>query len=316
YGPFFIDGTAPTNPAVTSSSHSLSTWSADHTIDVSWSGATDGSGSGVQGYSIEWSTSGSTLPDATQDTTGASSTSAPLAEGNHWYFHIRTRDVAGNWTVGAAHYGPFAIDTTPPSGGVLVNNEALYTNVPTVTLTISATDGGSGIDQMQIFEGLVEYPWEPYTNEKVITLRAEDGSKDVGVRFTDKLNWLSGDKTASIFLDTVAPNSQVNNLPPNSAPVFTVSWAGSDNDPASGIGGYDVQCRVGESGDWLDWLTGTTDTSGTFNPAELSVPSGADTYYFRVRAKDRAGNIETYPSTPDTWTTVASFSIYLPITIR
>ena len=73
---------------------------------------------------------------------------------------------------------------------------------------------------------------------------------------------------------------------------------------------------VGESGDWRDWLTGSTDTSGTFNPAELGVPSGADTYYFRVRSKDKAGNIEAYPSTPDAWTTVASFSIYLPITIR
>jgi len=39
YGPFFIDGTAPTNPTVTSDSHSFFTWSADNIIDVSWSGA-------------------------------------------------------------------------------------------------------------------------------------------------------------------------------------------------------------------------------------------------------------------------------------
>lgn len=88
--------------------------------------------------------------------------------------------------------------------------------------TSPVPSGGSGIDQMQIFEGLVEYPWEPFTNEKVIILRAGDGFKDVGVRFTGKLNRLSGDKTASIFLDTVAPNSQVYSLSPNAAPVFTV----------------------------------------------------------------------------------------------
>jgi len=74
--------TAPSNPtAITSSSHTLSTWSKNNTVNVSWSGASDGSGSGVYGYSREWSTSPITLPDTTVDTSGTASTSPALATG-------------------------------------------------------------------------------------------------------------------------------------------------------------------------------------------------------------------------------------------
>ncbi|MGB9722905.1 MAG: S8 family serine peptidase, partial [Chloroflexia bacterium] len=101
-----VDKTPPTNPSsVWSTSHTPYTWSTDNTIDVSWSGAWDAL-SGVYGYSIEWSTSPDTLPDTTVDTTGSSTTSPPLADGNSWYFHLRTRDVAGNWNAGAVHLGP------------------------------------------------------------------------------------------------------------------------------------------------------------------------------------------------------------------
>ncbi|MGC8958662.1 MAG: hypothetical protein ACP5OO_02600, partial [Chloroflexia bacterium] len=114
-GPFYIDTTPPSNPSsVWSTSHTPYTWSTDNTVDVSWSGANDNA-SGVYGYSIEWSTSPDTLPDTTVDTTGSSATSPPLADGNSWYFHLRTRDVAGNWNTGAVHLGPFYIDTTAPN---------------------------------------------------------------------------------------------------------------------------------------------------------------------------------------------------------
>src|SRR5204862_459141 len=66
---FRVDGTPPTNPTnITSSSHTVNVWSADTMVDVSWSGATDGSGSGISGYSVEWSNSSTMVPDAIVDT--------------------------------------------------------------------------------------------------------------------------------------------------------------------------------------------------------------------------------------------------------
>jgi len=114
-----LDTVPPTNPTtVTSSSHTLSVWSKDRTVDMIWSGATDDR-SGVYGYSLKWDRLPSTLPDTTSDTTSTKKTSSSLSDGNNHYFHIRTRDKAGNWTSGAVHLGPFFIDGTAPVNGVL-----------------------------------------------------------------------------------------------------------------------------------------------------------------------------------------------------
>lgn len=114
-GPFYIDTAPPSNPTGWSSSHTVGGYSTDRTIDMSWWGASD-SLSGVYGYSYAWTTSSSTIPDTIVDTTGTSTTSPSLANGG-WYFHIRTRDNAGNWNPNALHIGPFYITTGGGGGG-------------------------------------------------------------------------------------------------------------------------------------------------------------------------------------------------------
>ena len=118
-GQILLDGTAPGNPtALTSSSHAVSTWSADRTVAILWTGATD-AGSGVAGYSLRWSRMPSTLPDALVDTTALAATSPSLADGGNHYLHLRTVDRAGNWSGNAVHLGPFFVDGTPPTNGTL-----------------------------------------------------------------------------------------------------------------------------------------------------------------------------------------------------
>jgi hypothetical protein len=108
------DTTPPTNPTISSTSHTVGRWSSDNTVDVTWSGASD-AGSGVNGVSYVWTQSATTVPDTTIDATGSAgaTTSPPLADGL-WYFHLATVDNAGNWS-SPAHVGPFQIDTTPPT---------------------------------------------------------------------------------------------------------------------------------------------------------------------------------------------------------
>jgi subtilisin family serine protease len=102
------DGTAPADPAIASTSHITGVRSTDTTVDVTWSGAFD-FGSGIDGFSVAWDHAATTLPDATKDLeeTVTRLTSAPLAAGTYW-FHLRTRDNAGNWSLGT-HAGPFVI---------------------------------------------------------------------------------------------------------------------------------------------------------------------------------------------------------------
>lgn len=88
--------------------------------------------------------------------------------------------------------------------------------------------------------------------------------------------------------DTRPPTSQLGPLPPFvESTAFAVSWSGEDED--SGLAGFDVQVRDGVEGSWTGWLTGTTATSATFS-------AGQDdhTYFFRVRARDGAGNLEAF----------------------
>jgi hypothetical protein len=141
------DTTAPTDPtSLTSTSHSTSTWSNDSTVDVEFSGATDNVG--VAGYSIEWSTSATTLPNTSvevvQGNDPHSATSPALANGNSHYFHLRTCDATGNCT-STLHLGPFFVDTTPPAVIISVTDAEADNALESATVNFSATDTASGV---------------------------------------------------------------------------------------------------------------------------------------------------------------------------
>jgi trypsin len=117
---FTVDTVAPSDPTLSSPSHTVGIASDDPTVEVSFSGAADGL-SGVDGFSYQWSASPTTVPDTSKDAeeSATGTTSPALANGDSHYFHLRTRDNAGNWT-STAHLGPFVIETQaepspPPS---------------------------------------------------------------------------------------------------------------------------------------------------------------------------------------------------------
>lgn len=121
YGPFKIDTTKPSNPTtLQSTSHLLAVCSSNNRIRVTWSGAAD-TYSGVSGYSWMWDTSPATRPDETADGSATAITSPPLTQGNNHYFHLITRDAAGNWSSGTVHLGPFCIEESAPGSPASVS---------------------------------------------------------------------------------------------------------------------------------------------------------------------------------------------------
>ena len=82
------DTTPPSNPTSFTADHTVNQWSSNASISGHWDGASDGGGSGVYGYSIEWSASPTTVPDNVFDTR-SNEGSWQLAEGS-WYLHVRT----------------------------------------------------------------------------------------------------------------------------------------------------------------------------------------------------------------------------------
>ncbi len=296
-------------------------------MDLSWSGASDGSGSGVHGYSYAWDHSASSTPDATEDTTGASLTSSPLADASDWYFHIRTRDNSGLWNAGAAHFGPIKIDTTNPTaptsasetGGAANNVWQKLVGDPNFSWS-GATDAGSGVVGYYYYWGS-----EPagvgasYTVSAAYNPTAVSGTQVLYLRAQSKdlLNHTSS--WANLFTfkyDPDAPSSAVSGitaLVPGKS--YQVSWSGSDS--GSGLASYDIQYKQGAGGAWTDWLSATTAASANFGPSSPVTPIVGETYYFRSRARDALGNLEAYPSSADMSITVTeTVNMYLPLVVR
>jgi subtilisin family serine protease len=108
-----VDTVPPSDPAVISLSHTRGVPSSNPSIILSWAGASD-FGSGIDGYSYQWDSNATGMPDLVKDaeeTLELLTTSLP--RGATYYFHLRTRDNAGNWSAGT-HVGPFVLTPAPP----------------------------------------------------------------------------------------------------------------------------------------------------------------------------------------------------------
>jgi len=102
------DETAPSVvSSLQSTSHSLSTWTNDATIDIDWVSATDANGVSGHYYLLDTATNTAINGDETflaAPTVAFSNYS--LAEGNAHYVHVAGIDVANN--IGSTiHLGPF-----------------------------------------------------------------------------------------------------------------------------------------------------------------------------------------------------------------
>ncbi|MGC9371584.1 MAG: FG-GAP repeat domain-containing protein, partial [Paracoccaceae bacterium] len=112
-GPYWIDGTNPVAPSsLSSSSHTVRTWSNDPTINAAWNAATDGAGSGIADYRYSW-THGSRENPTANTTTLRTATSPSLSSDDDWYLNLQARDNVGRLS-DTVHLGPFYIDVRDP----------------------------------------------------------------------------------------------------------------------------------------------------------------------------------------------------------
>ncbi|KKG15906.1 hypothetical protein EO98_10515 [Methanosarcina sp. 2.H.T.1A.6] len=107
---------------------------------------------------------------------------------------------------------------------------------------------------------------------------------------------LSSYVSESNTVETVPPTSSVLELPAyTDNKTFTVSWNGTDE--GSGIAYYSIDSST-DGVNWETWIPKTTDNSSTFTGEHNQ------TYYFRSKAVDNAGNEEPEHPVPDTQTEI------------
>jgi hypothetical protein len=306
------------NDYPTSSVTGLAQSQATASFAVSWSGID--AGSGIANYIVHTRDEGATAPGALgtpgtwtlwQYEAPATSATFTGAQGHRYCFVSYARDNAGNQETFRQDPDTCSriVDTSPPSApSISVNDAAPYAATRAVTLALSATDNAV-LTEMQVsdsstFSGA---SWQPYAGSLPWTLSDVDGTKTVFARFRDADLNVSATASDDITLDRVVPTSSVTALAASqSTTSFTVAWTGAD--ATSGIDTYDVQVRddgitppggSGTPGSWADLLAATALDHTTFTGSQ------AHRYCFRSRARDNAGNLESYSSSPDSCTRIA-----------
>jgi hypothetical protein len=127
-------------------------------------------------------------------------------------------------------------DTESPVGHFTINSGAEYTNERAVTLSLEATDDGSGVQQVRYSSDAKEWTeWEAYTTTKELTLPSGDGEKTIFVEFKDEAGNVSETYQQKIVLDTTAPVIEIIDLQDTYSVDSKVKITCNVNDELSGI---------------------------------------------------------------------------------
>jgi hypothetical protein len=258
-------------------------WSNANQWTLSWRNPLDASGVALARWSWQppaGPQDGQTLPAAAQ-----SITLEPPDEGVH-DLYLWLEDAAGNVSLDqlATLSDAIRYDTTPPALVVQIQpapNSAGWFRRP-VLVTIDTDDSLSGVASTTW--RLDDQP--PATSVSFVI--SEDGVRNLLVRSVD---WAGNrsEEVHQLLIDTQAPQAQLFPLPTYYRYAqIPVQWTGSDDEPSSGLAGFDVQVRQGAAGTWQPWLTGVSATSGVYEGQRSQL------YSFRARAIDTAGNVSPW----------------------
>lgn len=152
----------------------------DVLLDLSWD---DGDGSGVIG--VRFSNNGATWSPWRKPLPQVPWSVVP-GDGLRMV-RAQFRDKAGN--VSDRYSDSILLDTTPPTGGILINDGAASTGDPAVTLSLAWADGaGSGVTRMRFSNnGATWSAWEPVAATRAWTLPAGTGLyRTVRVQYLDR----------------------------------------------------------------------------------------------------------------------------------
>jgi N-acetylneuraminic acid mutarotase len=141
-------------------------------------------------------------------------------------------------------------------------------------------------------DGTTWGPWLPATANTPLDTTWDAGwdgaDKEVRLRARDSNGIVGNIATGTVNVDSWKPSAVLHLLPEAVNTDIALSWYGEDN--LSGVVSYDVQVGAGLDGPWTDAIIASTSTSGTYTGVH------GTTSYFRIRARDVAGNVGDWPT--------------------
>ena len=126
-------------------------------------------------------------------------------EGAHNRLEYWSVDSAGNQE---NHHvlADIKLDKTAPTGSILINNGAAYSNSTSITLSLTANDSVSVVAEMRFSNDNISWTsWEMYDASRAWSLTLSDGAKMVCCQFADSAGLTSSVYTDGVVLDTTSP---------------------------------------------------------------------------------------------------------------
>ena len=227
-----------------------------------------------------------------------------LLDGVH-QLDVRGFDAAANAGVASTSW---SVDASAPAGSVSIAGGSTYTATRLVTLSVAASDRGSGLSQVAISNGGATWTTSAYAPSQGWTLPAGDGVATVFVKWRDAVGNWSAPSSDSIVLDTNAPTGSIlisgGSL---TTPFVAVSLSVPASDALSGVS------QVALSNDGSSW------TTRAYGPTQSWVlASGTGTQSVHAKWKDGADNwsaiktdtIVVDPSAPGGTVTISAGATY------
>jgi len=257
--------------------------------------ATD-SGSGIDTTTCEYTAdNGTTWNAGTWNTDHCEKTNFTISDGVTYTFNTRVKDNVANLGTGTAT-SSYTGDLTPPTNtNITINDSSGYTADNTPSLSLSATDSGSGVKEMAFscdnsnWSSWVTYStsYSSFNIETGAGCSVGDGSKTIYVKFRDNLDNESTSVSDSTYLDTTPPTTT------HDAPS---TWQANDvvvtltcND-GSGSGCANTYYCIDDSNTCTPTTTGTS--------VNVTCASGSVCQkYVRFYSEDNLGNTETTTAT-------------------
>ena len=202
--------------------------------------------------------------------------------------YVKFIDDLGNWTQVS---DDIMLDTTPPSGEMLINGGAQFTNTLSVSVLVTTTD--TNVEVQYRSDGVDWTGWQAYDGAADnFTVSAGDGVKTVYAQLRDQPGNVSDVEPDTIILDQTLPTGSVviaggaTAVNPRGLPVELTVSALDPGDTASGVAFMQFSNFPPEDNAWS-----TAEDYATAKNWWLTDGEGPKTVY--VKFIDNAGNEST-----------------------